>query len=130
MHFLLIPKMECDCPSGGGIKNGHKYTTPPSYGGAQREKTNKTKQKKPSLVPPLDLLLVDIGPVDVAALEVEVHGDGSLHLVVVDQQCVALGQQVVATQVLAVRQQQFWLVLCGHPIRIGLDKLRNDLTRF
>ena len=35
-HILVPPKMECGCPSGGGIKNGHMCY--PSYGGMQRKK--------------------------------------------------------------------------------------------
>ena len=35
-HALVLPKTECGCPSGGGIKNGHiRY---PSYGGTQKKR--------------------------------------------------------------------------------------------
>lgn len=64
-----------------------------------------------SLLSPHDLLLGDIGPVDVASFKVEVHGDRSLHFFVVDEQGVALGQQAVTAQVFAVRKQQLRLVL-------------------
>ena len=60
---------------------------------------------------PHDLLLGDISPVDIASFKVEVHGDRSLHFIVVDEQGVAFGQQVVTAQVFAVRKQQLRLVL-------------------
>ena len=35
-HAFVPPKMDCGCPSGGGVKNGHiRY---PSYGGMQKKK--------------------------------------------------------------------------------------------
>ena len=34
-HTLVPPKMECGCPSGGGIKNVHIHN--PSYGGTQKK---------------------------------------------------------------------------------------------
>ena len=38
-HALVLPKTECGCSSGGGIKNGHiRY---PSYGGMQKERKRK-----------------------------------------------------------------------------------------
>ena len=38
-YALVPPKMECGCPSGGGIKNGHI-----SYGGTQEKKKRKKSQ--------------------------------------------------------------------------------------
>ena len=37
-HALVPPKMECGCPSGGEIKNGHLCDPP--YGGTQKKSTS------------------------------------------------------------------------------------------
>ena len=44
-HALVPLKMESGCPSGGGIKNGHRCY--PSYGGTHKKNQDMNKQTEP-----------------------------------------------------------------------------------